>query len=73
MKSSTTKWNELFADSIIVDVYVQFANGNMSRRQMESVFKNTDYAGPFRALVRNGGVDRAREVAKKALKRRSLI
>ena len=70
---STTNWSEVFNNSKVVNAYIKFVGGQMSRRQMEAFFKNTEYAGAFRALVRNGGAEHAREVAKKALKRRALI
>lgn len=48
-----------------------FAAGKISGRKATSCFKNTDYAGPFRDLVRSKGVDNARKLAKTALNRRS--
>lgn len=68
-----TNWEKNFDNALVLDAYTQFVSGQMSRRAMEEYFKNTAYAGDFRALVRNGGVARAKAAAKKALKRRALI
>ena len=70
---STTNWGEVLSNASNLEAYTKFVGGQMSRRQMEELFKNTEYAGAFRSLVRNGGAARARAVAKKALKRRALI
>jgi len=67
-----TNWEKNFDNSLVLDAYTKFVNGQMSRREMENYFKNTAYAGDFRALVRNGGVARAKTLASKALKRRAL-
>lgn len=66
-------WGDVLNNSRNFDVYMKFVNGQMSRRQMEEFFKNTEYAGVFRSLVRNGGVKRAKEVASKALARRAWM
>jgi hypothetical protein len=68
-----TNWEKNFDNSLVLDAYTKFVNGEMTRRQMEAYFKNTAYAGDFRALVRSGGINRAKTLANKALKRRALI
>ena len=66
-------WETAFGNPKAQNMYVDFVAGKVSRRQMEEFFKNTEFAGPFRALVRNGGAKRAKEVARKALSRRALV
>lgn len=66
-------WNEVFANAAVVQAYTEFVNGKRSRRSMESLFADSAYAGSFRELVRTGGSARAKELAKKALKRRALV
>lgn len=66
-------WEEELSDSFVRQMYTGFVNGTNSRREMEFTFRNTKHAGPFRALVTNGGIKRAKAVAKKALSRRALV
>lgn len=68
-----TDWNSLL-DNNSKGFMKLFAEGKMSARNITSVFKNTDYAGPFRSLIRSdGGVAKARNLTKKALKRRNIV
>lgn len=66
-------WDSILGNAGNLDAYMKFVGGQMSRRQMEEFFKNTEFAGAFRSLVRNGGAKRAKEVARKALSRRALV
>ena len=70
---TTTNWNELINNDTKGFIKL-FAENKLSARNLTSMFKNTEYAGPFRSLIRgNGGVAKARELTKKALKRRNIV
>lgn len=66
-------WTKELSNEVVKSVYIQLAEGKATRRFVESVLKNTPHAGPFRSLVVDGGIDRARTVTRKALLRRGLI
>lgn len=51
----------------------KFANGEASARTLTALFEHTEFAGAFRALIRNNGVDMARRLTTRALRRRGLI
>lgn len=60
-----TNWNSLDYISL-----ARFANGTLSGRSLYARYKNTDNGGVVRNLLRENGVDKARRLAKKALRRR---
>ena len=66
-------WTKELSNEVVKSVYIQLVEGKTTRRSIESTLKNTPHAGPFRSLVVNGGIDRARTIARKALHRRGLI
>ena len=63
----TVNWKSLMACREIIEA---FANGKMSARNVTEAFKNTQHAGEFRYLIRSHGVDQARVLARRALRRR---
>ncbi len=73
MRSKTTNWGDILTNTKVADAYRRFASGKSTRTELENEFKNTEFAGSFRTLVRSGGADRAKTVARKALQRRKLI
>lgn len=66
-------WNKELSNETVKSVYISLVEGTTTRSMAETLFKNTPHARAFRALVREGGVQRARTVARKALHRRGLI
>lgn len=66
-------WTEVLNDEVAKSVYIGLAQGTTDRKTAEIIFAYTPHAGPFRSLVRNGGVQRARTIARKALLRRGLV
>lgn len=75
MKSKRTRieWSKELDNPTVQAAYIKFVKGELSRRGIESILKNTKHAGTFRTLVTSDGSDRARDVARKALSRRALI
>lgn len=73
MQNAQTNWNKFLEDPAVTNDIILFAVGSMSGRQMESRLRFTPVSGEFRKLVRSGGVNRARTLAKKALSRRGII
>lgn len=68
-----TNWDDLINDDTKGFIKL-FAENKLSARNITAMFKNTDYAGPFRSLIRgDGGVAKARQLTKKALKRRNIL
>jgi hypothetical protein len=72
VKKSTTDWATLINNDTLSTIKL-FAQKKISGRTASNIFKNTEYAGPFRTLVRENGVNRATQLARWALKRRNLI
>ena len=68
----TTDWSSLLNTKRNVSVVSNFAQGNISGRQVYSKFANTENGGTARTLLREHGVTQARSLARKALSRRSL-
>jgi len=66
---------KLLLDSSDSEVYMleKFASGEASARNLTSLFTNTKFAGEFRQLIRNNGVDMARKLTRRALQRRGLV
>lgn len=73
MNNQKVNWDRLItADT--TSYLKLFASNTLSGRQASSIFKNTEYAGEFRNLIRDhGGVTNARKLTKRALQRRKLI
>lgn len=69
----TTDWNAILSNRGNVRVARQFAMGNLSGSEFYSYHAGTESGGKVRSLLRaEGGVDRARTLARKALNRRSV-
>jgi len=64
-----TNWNLLFSNDV-KGLMQKFAEDEVSGRKVTSALKNTEYAGEFRSLIRKAGVDKAKQLTKRALKRR---
>lgn len=69
-KPATTDWDTL-TEPVALPLIKQFAAGT-AKNTVAKAFAGTKYAGPFRTLVREKGVDKARSLAKRALSRRKL-
>lgn len=69
-KTSRVNW-EFLSNKRISDAYSRFASGLSTSTEITRELKNTEYASQFRKLVRERGVDRARDAARLALARRS--
>ena len=66
-------WNKELSNETVREVYISLVEGRIGRTTAETIFKYTPYAGTFRSLVRDGGIQRARTIARKALLRRNLV
>lgn len=66
-----TNWKTLFSNDDTKNVVSRFANGDLSGRQVSNILKNTEFAGPFRTLIRTNGVAKARTLSRRALQRAS--
>jgi hypothetical protein len=70
MKTSTKmKWNKLI--SMNKKAVSAFANGDMPKNTFYSLFTNTEVGGMVRNYIREKGTDKARNLAKQALRRAS--
>lgn len=63
-------WSKIAQSNGSVISLLQFANGQLSGRQFYELHKNTETGGEVRNLLRTRGVNKARELARKAAKRR---
>jgi hypothetical protein len=69
-----TNWSALLNESEDGKMVMQqFAQGNLTAREVVNHFKFTDAAGTFRRLERTHGTAKARLLTRKALKRRGLL
>jgi len=68
----TTDWNSILTNRRSVTLARQFATGNLSGSEFYSHFAGTESGGEVRTLLRNGGVERARNLTRKALNRRNV-
>ena len=69
----TTNWNIILnGNRRNIKLAKNFAVGNLSGSEFYSYFKNTEAGGEVRSLLRNGGVNRARQLTRKALNRRMI-
>jgi hypothetical protein len=66
---------KLLLDSENSELYMmeKFALGEASARNLTALFAHGEFAGEFRNLIRNHGVDMARKLTRRALRRRGLI
>ena len=65
-------WEKMTSSVPMIDKLLQFVNNEMSAREMYETSVNRPYSGEVRKLIR-GGASRAKQVTRKALKRRGLI
>lgn len=63
-------WSSVLCNRHVTDTYKRFASGDLSARQATSELKNTEHAGSFRKLLRTRKTTVARQLVRKALKRR---
>lgn len=63
-------WSSIAQSNGGVVSLLQFASGQLSGRQFYELHKNTKTGGEVRNLLRERGVAKARELARKAVKRR---
>lgn len=68
----TTDWNSILSNRKNVTAAKSFATGGLSGSDFYSHFAGTESGGEVRTLLRNGGVDRARTLTRKALNRRNV-
>tara|TARA_R100000951_G_scaffold110049_1_gene107760 strand:- start:238 stop:459 length:222 start_codon:yes stop_codon:yes gene_type:complete len=68
----TTNWNSILKTGKQIRSAVRFAKGDLSGSEFYSYFKNTEAGGEVRNLLRSGGVNRARQLTRKALSRRMI-
>lgn len=73
MKSKLINWGDILSNSKVLDAYLRFSEGKSSCREITNEFKNTEFAGSFRNLIRRGGAVKAKRAAREALRRRALI
>jgi len=64
-----TNWDLLLMRSYDRKMFTMFKTGGFSGRQLYAAYVNTESGGEVRRLLR-GGVDRARDLTRKALNRR---
>jgi hypothetical protein len=63
---------EFLENPFIADVYKRFVRGQ-SANQIRQELKNSEWAGSFGSLIKLKGVQKARNCARLALKRRKLL
>lgn len=73
----TTDWSML-SNKKVADAFKRFVRAESSARELSKEFKNCEVNGEdcstvFNRLVRKDGVDKLRQRARSALKRRKLI
>jgi hypothetical protein len=67
----TTNWNSLLNTKRNVSTVSNFAKGDMTGKEFISSFAGTSNSSIARSLLKNYGVDKSRNLAKKALYRRA--
>ncbi len=67
----TTNWNSLLNTKRNVSTVSNFAKGDMTGKEFISSFAGTPNSSIARSLLKNYGVDKSRNLAKKALYRRA--
>jgi len=65
-----TNWNAII-EEVGKDNLVNFVKGELSGSHLYDLARGTEVSGQVRNLVRTGGVQRARKIAREALRRRS--
>lgn len=69
---STIDWSFL-SNRQAADAFKRFVSGSSTVTEIRAEFKNTEYSRIFNRLLRDRKADKARNVARLALKRRNLI
>lgn len=70
------RWNDVLSNELYAGTMMMFATNRLSGKKTEKIFrltKNHVASGEVRRLIRNRGTVAARNVARKSLRRRSLI
>lgn len=65
------KWNDVIEITGIQPI-VEFASNKLSGKKFEKMVRFTDISGSVRNLIRENGVNKARNIARKALRRRNV-
>lgn len=71
-KTTVINWNEVFNNAKVLDAYRRFSSGASSVKEVQAEFRNTAHITLFNKLIRRGGVAKARESVRSALRRRNL-
>jgi len=74
--SNMINWGNILDDPIGCDAIEMFAEGQLNCEEVQQVFragKNRKASGQVRNLIRTRGTKEARQIARKALKRRGLV
>lgn len=69
-------WGNILDQPVGRDAIRMFANGDISCETVQKIFragKDRELSGQVRNLIRTKGTHAARQVARKALKRRNLL
>lgn len=66
-------WNSLLSHPVGTSLFREFATGRLSGRELERNVRFTPLAGDVRRLLRKRGVVNARNVTRKALRRRNIL
>lgn len=66
-------WDVVLAGTVDTDNFVDFVTRDLSGRELYANYTHIpNKGGQVRNLLRNNGVDKARQLARKALKRRGV-
>jgi len=68
-----TNWEAVLSNRNRRRDVVQFATGELSGTELQYRFEGSNVSSEVRSLVRTRGVQDARKVARKALRRRNLL
>jgi hypothetical protein len=72
MKNGKIDWSSLTSNPTRTDLLRDFAAGQVSGTGLYNVYKGTENAGTVRNMLRVLGVDKVRQLARKALSRRGV-
>lgn len=69
-------WSNILSEPVGQNAIRMFANGDLSCEEVQKIFRagqDRAVSGQVRSLIRNRGTANARQIARKALRRRNLI
>lgn len=72
MKNGKIDWSGLTSNSTRTDLLKNFATGEVSGASLYNLYKGTENGGTVRNMLRVLGVDKVRQLARKALSRRGI-